>query len=235
MVQPLHVLLDLDGTLIDPKPGIIGSIQYALRQMGVEPPAASELTWAIGPALRATFGRLLGEERAEAAVAHYRKHYADGAMYDAEVYPGIPAALGHLREAGHRLLVVTAKPHVFARPIVERLGLAPSMAGLYGPELDGTRDDKADLMGHVLRSEGISPNGAVMVGDRRFDLVAAHANGLRAIGVTWGYGSLDELNEAGAEALCDAPADLPAAVERIQHQLEGTDPEALRSDGRGRS
>lgn len=234
MGQPLNVLLDLDGTLIDPKPGIIGSIQYALLQMGMEPPAASELTWAIGPALRATFGRLLGDERAEAGVAHYRKYYGDGAMYDAEVYPGIPAALEVLREHGHRLVVVTAKAHVFARPIVERLGLAPYMAGLYGPELNGTHDDKADLLGHVLRSEVIQPEGAVMVGDRRFDLVAAHANGLRAIGVTWGYGTLDELNEAGADALCDAPGDLAATVEKIGLQLRGADPEALQSDGRGR-
>lgn len=232
MGQPLNVLLDLDGTLIDPKPGILGSIQYALRQMGVEPPPAAELTWAIGPALRSTFGRLLGEDRAEAGVAHYRKFYADGAMYDAEVFQGIPAALELLRARGHRLFVVTAKPHVFARPIIERLGLGTCMTGLYGPELDGTHDDKADLLGHVLRSEGMLPDGAVMVGDRRFDLVAAHANGMRAIGVTWGYGTLDELNEAGADALCDAPTDLPATVEKIGLRLRGGGSDALQADSR---
>lgn len=210
-----HALLDLDGTLIDPKPGIIGSVQHALRQMGVEPPPASELTWAIGPPLRATFGRLLGEARAEEAVSHYRRFYADGAMYDAEVYHGIPGALSALQAAGYGLLVVTAKPHIFARPIVERMGLAAHVCAVYGPELDGTHDDKADLMAHALRKEGLSPSACVMVGDRRFDVVAAHANGVRAVGVTWGYGPRAELDEAGADALCEAPAALPGAIARL--------------------
>lgn len=215
MTRVPNVLLDLDGTLVDPKRGIIGSVQYALRRMGVEPPPAAELTWAIGPPLRATLGRLLGEAHAETALGHYRTHYRDGGMYEAHVYPGIPAALEQLRAGGHRLVVVTAKPHVFARPIVERLGLAPYMAGLYGPELDGTHDDKADLLGHALRSEGLLADTCAMVGDRRFDIVAARGNGMRAIGVTWGYGSLDELNEAGADALCHAPVDLASLLQGI--------------------
>ena len=210
-----HALLDLDGTLIDPKPGIIGSVQHALRQMGVEPPPASELTWAIGPPLRATFGRLLGEARAEEALSHYRRFYAEGAMYDAEVYAGIPDALAALTLKGYRLLVVTAKPHVFARPIVEHMGLGSHIAAVYGPELDGTHDDKADLMAHALRSEGLAPPTCVMVGDRRFDIVAAHANGVRAVGVTWGYGHRSELDGSGADAVCEAPALLPQTIARL--------------------
>lgn len=212
MAQPSHALLDLDGTLIDPRPGIIGSVQHALREMGVEPPPAAELTWAIGPPLRATFGRLLGEDKAEAAVAHYRAYYAGGAMYDAQVYAGIPESLAALHHEGYRLLVVTAKPHVFARPIVERLGLGTHVAAVYGPELDGTRDDKAELLGHTLLSEGVAASSCVMVGDRRFDIAAARANAVRAVGVTWGYGHRDELDEAGADALCAAPGDLVAVL-----------------------
>lgn len=208
MTAPATVFLDLDGTLIDPKPGIIGSVQHALRQMGQEPPAVEALTWAIGPPLRRTFGMLLGEARAEEAVAHYRAFYSGGAMYDCEVYAGIPETLARLVAGGHRLVIVTAKPHVFARPIVARLGLEAHVSAVYGPELDGTHDNKADLLAHVLQAESVVPDKAVMVGDRQFDILAAVANGVRGIGVTWGYGSSAELEAAGATRLCHTPIEL---------------------------
>jgi phosphoglycolate phosphatase len=212
MTMPTTVFLDLDGTLIDPKPGIIGSVQYALRQMGQEPPPVEALTWAIGPPLRKTFTKLLGEAHAEEAVTHYRTFYGQGAMYDCAVYPGIPETLARLASGGHRLVVVTAKAHVFARPIVSRLGLDEHVAAVYGPELDGTRDNKVDLLAHVLAAEAVSPEAAIMVGDRQFDILAAVANGVTGVGVTWGYGSADELKAAGAGLLCHAPADLVHAA-----------------------
>lgn len=208
MTAPTTVFLDLDGTLIDPKPGIIGSVQYALRQMGREPPPVEELTWAIGPPLRKTFSTLLGDAQAEQAVAHYRAFYAEGAMYDCEVYAGIPETLARLAAGGHRLVVVTAKPHVFARPIVARLGLEMHVAAVYGPELDGTHDNKADLLAHVLKAEAVAPERAIMVGDRQFDILAAVANGVAGIGVTWGYGTPAELEAAGASRLCHTPSEL---------------------------
>lgn len=212
MTTSRTVFLDLDGTLIDPKPGIIGSVQHALRQMGQEPPAMDALTWAIGPPLRKTFATLLGEGQAEEAVAHYRSFYSGGAMYDFEVYAGIPETLGHLAGEGYRLIVVTAKPHVFARPIVARLGLETHVAAVYGPELDGTRDNKADLLAHVMQAEGVAPERAMMVGDRQFDILAAVANGVPGIGVTWGYGTQAELEGAGAARLCHTPAELIEAA-----------------------
>lgn len=212
--KPLTVFLDLDGTLIDPKPGIIGSVQHALRQMGREPPPVEALTWAIGPPLRKTFATLLGEAQAEEAVAHYRTFYAEGAMYDCEVYAGIPETLARLASDGHRLVVVTAKPHVFARPIVSRLGLEAHVDAVYGPELDGTHDNKADLLAHVLEAEAVAPDAAIMVGDRQFDILAAVANGVAGVGVTWGYGSPAELQAAGASRLCHAPGDLFEAAKR---------------------
>lgn len=212
MTGPATVFLDLDGTLIDPKPGIIGSVQHALRQMGQEPPPMEALTWAIGPPLRKTFATLLGEVHTEAAVGHYRSFYAEGAMYDCEVYAGIPEALARLAAAGHRLIVVTAKPHVFARPIVSRLGLGVHIGAVYGPELDGTHDNKADLLAHVLAAEAVAPDAAIMVGDRQFDIFAAVANGVTGVGVTWGYGSPAELMAAGARHLCHTPETLIEAA-----------------------
>lgn len=209
----MHVLVDLDGTLVDPKPGILGSIQFALRRLGAPVPPVDELAWVIGPPLRTTFPRLLGSsERTEEAVALYRENYLNGAMYDAIVYPGIPEALDVLAATGRRLIVATAKPHVFARPILERFGLARHFSGIYGPELDGTNDSKSDLIAHIIKTEGVRSDAAVMVGDREHDILAAARNGMRAVGVTWGYGSVGELTAAGAVMLCDSPAALGQAV-----------------------
>lgn len=215
----MDILVDLDGTLVDPKPGLIGSIQYALERLGEPVPPAEQLLWMIGPPFRLSFPRLLGSnERTEEAIGYYRENYVNGAMYDAIVYDGIHGALDALREAGHRLFVATAKPHFYARPILEHFGLARHFAGIHGPELDGTRDHKHDLIAHILAEHRVRPEAALMIGDREHDVVAAARNGMRTIGVTWGYGSRDELVTAGAAVLCASPADLAQAAVRLLHQ-----------------
>jgi phosphoglycolate phosphatase len=209
----MNVLVDLDGTLVDPKPGLIGSVQYALDKLGHPVPPADELLWMIGPPLRVSFPKLLGSaERTEEAIAYYRESYFSGGMYDAIVYDGVPAALDALSAAGCRLFVATAKPHYYARPILERFDLARRFAAIHGPELDGTNDHKSDLIAHIVAKEGVRPEAAFMIGDREFDVTAAARNGIRAIGVTWGYGSRAELQTAGAAVLCDAPAELASTV-----------------------
>ena len=209
----MEVLIDLDGTLLDPKPGILGSIQYALRRLGAPVPPIDDLAWAIGPPLRTTFPRLLGDNgQTEEAVALYRENYRNGAMYDAVVYPGIRQALDALTAAGCRLIIATAKPHLYARPILERFDLARHFTAIHGPELDGTNDSKADLIAHIIDRERVKPDAAIMIGDRQMDVAAAARNGMCTVGVTWGYGSIDELTAAGAASLCAAPPDLPRAV-----------------------
>ena len=209
----MDVLIDLDGTLIDPKPGLIGSVQYALDRLGFPVPPADELLWLIGPPFRVSFPKLLGTPHlTEAAIAHYRESYFSGAMYDAVVYDGVPAALDALRAAGCRLIVATSKPHCYARPILERFDLAHRFAGIYRPELDGTNDQKHDLIAHIIAREGVARKRAVMIGDREFDVAAASRNGIPSLGVTWGYGTAAELTHAGACALCHSPASLAAMV-----------------------
>lgn len=209
----MDVLFDLDGTLVDPKLGIVGSFQFALQRLGHPVPPAEELRWVIGPPLRVSFPKLLGTpDRTEEAVALYRQNYLGGAMYDAIVYEGIPRALDALRGAGCRLFVATAKPHYYARPILEHFDLARYFAGIHGPELDGTRDHKHDLIAHIAASANVRPQSAIMIGDREHDVHAATRNGMRAIGVTWGYGSVEELTAAGAAVLCDSPGKLAHSV-----------------------
>jgi phosphoglycolate phosphatase len=216
----MDILFDLDGTLVDPKPGLIGSIQYALGKLGHPVPPAEELLWMIGPPFRVSFPKLLGSgERVEEAIAHYRESYLNGGMYDAVVYDGMPEALAALCAAGHRLIVATAKPHHYARPIVEHFGLATHFHAVHGPELDGTNDHKVDLIAHILRHEGVDPAAALMIGDREFDVAAAARNRMRAVGVTWGYGRAQEL--AGAATLCESPRELVEVVLGLSAPVPG--------------
>ena len=209
----MNILFDLDGTLVDPRRGIISSVQYALDRLGASVPPADELLWVIGPSLRASFAKLLdGSEHTEEALALYRESYRAGAMYDAVVYAGIVDALEALAASGRRLFVATAKPHYYARPILEHFGLERHFAGIYGPELDGTNDSKADLIAYITAKERLDPARTIMIGDRGLDVSAAARNGIRTVGVTWGYGSVEELTAAGAAALCHSPAMLPQAA-----------------------
>jgi len=209
------VLLDLDGTLVDSLPGIRASCLATLRALGHTPDPAMDYHSLVGPPLPEVMRRLLlsyGDDRIDAAVTAYRAHYAEAGMYEATLYPGIPEMLETLRATGAPLFVATSKRTMFARPILQRLGMADRLRGIYGTEPDGSLDDKAQLVAALLRAERLSPTETVMAGDRSHDIIGAHANGVRAMGVLWGYGSREELETAGAERLVASPAELPAAV-----------------------
>ena len=207
------VLLDLDGTLIDPGEGITESIRHALAAFGIDPPEASELTWCIGPPLRDSFAAILGEGAdVERAVELYRAHYTAGAMFDADLYDGVGEMLEELRALGLALHIVTAKPHAHAGPIAEEFGLTSWVDGLFGSELDGTRGRKDELIAHALAETGADPTMTVMLGDRHHDIAGAHANSLIAVGALWGYAETDELHMAEADALAGHPREVPGIV-----------------------
>ncbi|KAI9031974.1 putative phosphatase [Hyaloraphidium curvatum] len=210
------VLVDLDGTLTDPAPGIISSIRHALETHGYPVPPASELGWTIGPPLRQTFSRLVrpGAD-VEQLVAAYRSVYGAGGLFDAEVYSGIDAALRDLKPKASRMLVCTAKPLPFARRVLEHFKLDEHFDGVYGPDMGGALDDKGDLIEHLLAVEKLEPVRAVMIGDRGSDVSAAKRHGIPTVGVLWGYGSRDELTTAGAAKLVAEPKDLVDAVEAV--------------------
>jgi len=200
------IFFDLDGTLTDPKPGITGSIQYALRKLDRAVPSQDELTWCIGPPLRASFAALLGgEELADRAVDLYRERFGDVGLFENSVYPDIEQVLATLHEAPRRMFVATSKPHVFATRIVAHFGLSGYFEHVFGSELDGRRVNKVDLLAYALQQTGVDPAAAVMIGDRSHDVIGAKRNGIRAVGVTYGYGSAEELVEAGASHLCASP------------------------------
>lgn len=209
------VLLDLDGTLVDSRPGIVASHEAALRALGHVPDPAFDLTFVIGPVLDDVMGDVLahyGDTRVGEAIAAYRRHYAESGIFDLRLYDGVAALLPALTAAGLRLYLATSKRTAFAARILDHLGLTGHFDGIYGSEPDGFRDHKPELIADILARHAIDPERAVMVGDRRYDIAGAHANRLRGIGVLWGYGGRGELETAGADLVVETPAGLATAL-----------------------
>lgn len=198
----MNLFFDLDGTLTDPGIGITRCIEHALTCLGRPAPNVESLRRCVGPPLQRSFEELLGT-RDEAAVAEairlYRERFVPVGMFENSVYPDVPPGLETLKRAGHRLWVVTSKPHVFARRIVEHFGLSGLFEKVYGSELSGENADKADLLREVLAREAIRPEDACMIGDRAVDVLGARAHGIPAIAVLWGYGSEEELAAAAPD------------------------------------
>ncbi|MCV6546525.1 MAG: HAD-IA family hydrolase [Cohaesibacter sp.] len=195
-----HVFFDLDGTLTDPKPGIVGSIRYALDQLGItEQP--HDLDWCIGPPLQESFVQMVPEHLVDEAIVAYRHRFSDVGLYENRVYDGVEEMLQIVRDCGGELFVATSKPHIFARKILDHFGLSPFFSHIFGSELDGTHANKAELLAYALQQSGVDPHCSLMIGDRKHDIVGAHANGIASAGVLWGYGSRCELQQAGAQCI----------------------------------
>jgi phosphoglycolate phosphatase len=201
------VLFDLDGTLTDPKLGITRSIQYALRKRGRHVPDADSLESLIGPPLEQSFRSHFGMAPADArrAVEDYREYFEETGLFENAVYPGIPELLARLRANGARLAVATSKPTVFAERILAHFALAEHFEHVVGSFLDGRRVEKHELIADALTTlGGVDRERAAHVGDRRHDVLGAHANGIRAIAVGWGYGTRDELDSAKPSAVVES-------------------------------
>jgi phosphoglycolate phosphatase len=198
------VFFDLDGTLTDPKIGITRSIQYALERLSLEVPAKDELTWCIGPPLLGSFCSLVGDECAGQALHYYRQRFSDMGWKENTLYPGIFETFAKLSDSGRRLHVATSKPFIYARKIIEHFDMRQYFSDVFGSELDGTRADKKDLLRYALAKTQPAAN-SIMIGDREHDVIGALHNGMRAIGVSYGYGSIEELERAGVHEIVDRP------------------------------
>lgn len=214
------VLLDLDGTLIDSQPGILSSCRVALRALGHEPPEVLDIQSIIGPPIEDGMRYLLepfGDSRISDAVDAYRSDYSAQGLLMSTLYDGIPAALNSLCDAGMSLYLATSKRVFYARRILENLELDHMFTGVYGSEPGIVTDHKPELIAHILTENQLNAARCVMVGDRRFDIAGAHANNMKAIAVTWGYGSREELELAGADAVINGPAELKNAIMDLLH------------------
>jgi phosphoglycolate phosphatase len=214
-MTPRAVLFDLDGVLLDSRAAIVNCIQHGLRENGAPVPPAAELERFIGPPLIDAFAELAGPELVGACLAAYRERYVWSSLEETTVVPGAADALAEIA-AAVPVAVATTKPRAFAEPLCERLGLAPSLRAVVGPELDAPEEVKTTTVRRALAALGHAPGADTpLVGDRSHDAEAARANGIPCVGVLWGIGDEAELRAAGADPIIADPADLPAAVLRV--------------------
>jgi phosphoglycolate phosphatase len=198
------LLFDLDGTLTDSAPGIVGCINHALVALARPPWPEVRLRPMIGTPLTAIFGVVLGsddEGLLDTAVAHYRERFDALGVFENALYGGVVEALDELRDAGHELRVVTAKPAPAARRVLDHFDISSRFSAVHGPALTDRGCDKADLVAAALEMARARPDAAVMIGDRVDDVRAARRHGVRAVAAGWGYGSHEELVAAGPEYL----------------------------------
>ena len=209
------IYFDLDGTLTDAGPGIKASINYALDKMNFEK-LGVDSDWVVGQSLWGTFKKLgIPEENLDEAVNLYRERYNVKGYLENSVYVGIPGQLAMLLEMGYVLSLATSKPTVSASAILEYFDLTKYFSYEFGSNLDGSLSDKSVLLKHALAVTGFEPNNALMIGDRQYDIIGAKSNLISSVGVSYGYGSTNELREAGADLLIDKPAELAKAVQKL--------------------
>jgi phosphoglycolate phosphatase len=218
-----NILLDLDGTLTDPKEGITKSVQYSLRRMNVEPPSEDELEWVIGPPLTFAFARLLQTEdskQIQKAIDLYRERYEDRCAIENKPYDGIHDTLAALKNKGFNLYLATSKPWAYAGIILEYFNMREYFTHVHGSEFDGTRDYKEDLIAYIIEQHNLDNTQTLMIGDRSYDIRGAKHNKVRSIGVTYGYGSLEEILAEQPDAICDAHHEILQVVSSSSIQQE---------------
>jgi len=194
------ILFDLDGTISDSGLGITRCVAHALEKFDIKTDDLKSLNWFVGPPLRDSFAKLgFNEEQVEQAVAFYRERYEPIGVYETEAYPGVREMIRFLHEKGKTLALATSKPTVFAKVVLDDYGIANCFDFVLGCELDGRRDDKAEIMAECLAAlgiEGEKKSRAIMVGDRNYDINGAKANGINSVAVTYGYAPEGELQAA---------------------------------------
>ncbi len=206
-----NYIFDLDGTIIDPKTGIVGCLRKTLADIGRVYPEEYDAALWIGPPTRQSLRTLLqtdDSELIEKAVAIYRLYYGGEGVLGCSVYDGIADTIKALHGQGHQLFVGTSKLETFAVTIIENIGLREYFIAVYGTVQDKHYDDKTELITRIIEHANISTSETTMVGDRKYDMKAAVDNNIYSVGVLWGYGSRSELEASGAQRIIEVPNDL---------------------------
>ena len=209
------ILFDLDGTLTDSGPGITNSVAYALKKWDIIENDINILKKFVGPPLDASFAKYYGfsKEKCVQAIQYYREYYLTKGIYENQVYDGMEDLLKWLRDTGRRAIVATSKPEPSAIHVLEYFHMDSYFDIIAGATMDGSRVEKSDVIRYALDRAGIRDlSGVVMVGDRENDIQGAKANGLDSIGVLYGYGSREELEEAGAMQIAETVEDLRGCI-----------------------
>ena len=221
-----YLLFDLDGTLTDPKVGITTCVQYALKEFGIDEPDLDKLEPFIGPPLKDSFMEFYGfsEEDAEKAIAKYRERFSEIGIYENDVYEGIPQMLRLLQSRGMFLAVASSKPTEYVERILEHFDLRRYFKVVVGSEMDGTRVNKDEVVMEALNRlfsyKQIAYDKVYMIGDRKYDVQGAKEIGVESVGVTYGYGSMEELKEAHADYIVRSVEELRTLLMREADALK---------------
>lgn len=213
-----YILFDLDGTVTDPGEGITNSVAYALKKYGIEVADKSTLNCFIGPPLSESFTKYYGfdTDKANEAVSVYREYFSVKGLFENCLYDGMSDLLSSLKNSGRVLILATSKPEVFAKKILEHFGIDRYFDVVCGSELSGKRVDKHEVIECALERAGVTDRAsAIMIGDRLHDVIGAARSALPSVGVTYGYGSLDELKNAGATYIVDSVSALKDFLSKI--------------------
>lgn len=204
------VIFDLDGTVWDSERGIVGSLEHTFEQFGLPVPEREVLSSNVGPPLQVMLAELgIPDGLVDEGVVRYRERYRTWGAYEADVYPGIPELLGDLQRSGRRLATATSKGEGPTHLMLDHFGLRDRFDVVGAATMDDTAITKTAVLGRTLDRLGSpDPQRCVMVGDRHYDVLGAAEHGIRCIGITWGYGSAEELAGAGAWSVVDDPDEL---------------------------
>lgn len=209
------ILFDLDGTITDSGEGIINCVIYALERFGLPIPDRNSLRCFVGPPLHESFIKQgIPAERAEEAVAVYRERYVPTGMFENTPYPGIREVLESLKANGHTLYVASSKPEWMCVEILKHLELDQYFEQICGATMDTSRTNKEAVIAYLMEQNG-RPDNMVMVGDTKFDVLGAKFHGIPCVGVSWGYGTVDEMREAGAAAIAFSMKELSDILHSI--------------------
>ncbi len=212
-----NILFDLDGTIINSEEGITKCIRYVLDFWGIKQPPQEELLCFIGPPLKEQFQKLYGfeEEKALQSVAKYRERFDREGIFECELYPGIRELIKDLKEKGFRLAVASSKPEVACKRIIGHFHLEPYFDGVFGAALDGKISSKVQVLEYLFQENGMKREDTILIGDTKFDVLGAKAAGIPCIGVTYGFGTAEELKSAGAAAVCGSTKEVADYLETL--------------------
>ena len=206
------ILFDLDGTITDSGEGIINCVIYALERFGLPIPERDSLRYFVGPPLHESFIKQgVPAARAEEAVAVYRERYVPTGMFENSPYPGIREVLETLKIKGHTLYVASSKPEWMCIEILKHFDLDQYFEQICGATMDTSRTNKEAVIAYLIEQNGKTDN-MIMVGDTKFDVIGAKFHGIPCIGVSWGYGTVEEMQEAGAASVVFSMEELLEAL-----------------------
>ena len=206
------IFFDLDGTLTDSGEGIINCATLALEHFGIPVPSREEMGVFVGPPLDQTFIKFgIPAEKAQEAIDVFRSRYLVVGKFENAPYPGIHALLEKLKNQGHRLFVATSKPETTALEVLHKFDLAQYFEVICGATMDGSRVHKADVIAYLFGKVGAQEQ-VLMVGDTEFDVTGAAAHGIQTIGVSWGYGKVAAMEQAGAIAIAHTMDELERLI-----------------------